>query len=147
MILMSPALFLRRPLESFRVSASKFELHYDASLYKVAVGVYVRSSSELRLLRFAAVFLPFKYSADSSKQNLREYLCVSVGVMLAASLGFWDGAYTLHGDNTSSLAWSAEDRVASDLARRANIGLVAISVLLNLHVLETVHVPGHLNVI
>ena len=108
---MSPALVLRRPIESFRQASSLFELHYDASLYRIAVGVFQRVNDTLTLRRFTALTLPYVYSSDSSKQNL----AVAVGVLLAASLGLKDGGYTLYGDNTTSLSWSAEDRAASEL--------------------------------
>ena len=108
---MSPALVLRRPIESFRQASSLFELHYDASLYRIAVRVFQRVNDTLTLRRFTALTLPYVYSSDSSKQNL----AVAVGVLLAASLGLKDGGYTLYGDNTTSLSWSAEDRPASEL--------------------------------
>ena len=79
------------------------------------MGVFQRVNDTLTLRRFTALTLPYVYSSDSSKQNLFEYLAVAVGVLLAASLGLKDGGYTLYGDNTTSLSWSAEDRPASEL--------------------------------
>lgn len=109
-------------------NAPLFELHYDASLNQVAVGLYTHPGDQRHLRAFTAHMLPFEFTTDSSKQNTCELLAVVLGLALAASLSIHDASYTLYGDSVSSLAWAASGRAASSLAARANLALAALSV-------------------
>ena len=146
-ILQAPGYTLYRAIESFRPNNPTFELHYDASLEQIAVGLYTRPGSSQELRAFTAPLLPFAVKSDSPKQNMCEFLAVLLGLILAASLGIRDASYVLYGDSVSSLAWASSGRAASTLAARANLALATLSVQLNVDVAGTVHVPGHLNVV
>ena len=145
LILQAPGIRLHRPIESFRSSPPTFELHYDASLSQIAVGVYVNPGPDRVLKCFAAPMLPFPVSSDSSRQNTCEYIAVLLGLLLAAYLDISDASYTLFGDSISSLAWSRSGKAASSLATRANLGVTVVAVNMNYDVAYTVHVPGVLN--
>lgn len=147
LILQRPGVVMHRPISSFRVSPPTFELHYDASLTQVAVGLYLVLGSARSLRVFAAPVLPFPTSSDSSKQNSYEYLAVVVGLLLAASIGISSASYTLYGDSISSLTWTESGRANSALAHKENLAVATISVTLNLDVASTVHVPGDLNTV
>jgi hypothetical protein len=138
---------ISRPIESFTHHAPTVAIRYDASLHSLGVGVYSVHDAHESLLCFTATPLPFAVSADSSRQNTCEYLAVLLGLALAAQLGLRQFSYVLYGDSVSSLAWVTADRVASDVARRANLALVVLSVHLDAHVASTVHVPGVLNTV
>ena len=56
-------------------------------------------------------------------------------------------AFDVIGDNTTSLAWCREGRAKSDLAHRANVALVLLTVDLGATVAETRHIAGVLNVV
>lgn len=147
LILQAPGIRLYKNISSFRPDAPMFELHYDASLTQIAVGLYT-CPGEHRVLRcFAAPLLPFPVSTDSSRQNTFEYLAVALGLLLATRLNIRDASYTPYGDSVSSLAWAESGRVASSLATRANLAVATISVHLNVDVMNTVHVPGTLNTV
>ena len=147
LILQCPGTLLHRSIESFRPFAPTFELHYDASLSQIAVGLYFAPGSTRTLQRFAALILPFPVSNDSSRQNTCEYLAIVLGRLIAATMGIRNATYVLFGDSVSSLAWASSGHAASDLALRANLAVTTLSVHLNLHVVSTVHVPGKENVI
>jgi hypothetical protein len=136
-----------RPILSFRSVAPTFALRYDASLQAVAVGVYTVTAPSDTLLAFTVLPLPFAVSGDSSRQNTCEYLAVLLGLLLLAVLQRRNFSYALYGDSITSLVWASDDRVASEVAHRANLALVTLSVSLNAHVADTHHVPGVQNVV
>jgi hypothetical protein len=136
-----------RPIESFRCKGPSVAIRYDASLTQIAVGVYELDRGQEQLLCFTALMLPFPTSTDSSRQNTYEYLAVLLGLLLLAHLNKKDFTFKLYGDSVSSLAWITADRVASLVARRANMAMVVLSVFCNAHVSETIHVPGVDNVV
>jgi hypothetical protein len=138
---------LRRSIESFRPSEPAISIRYDASLTQLAVGVYESEHGSESLLRFAALHIPFPTSEDSSRQNTYEYLAVVLGLLLLVGLGRKNFSFLLFGDSVSSLAWVTSDRVASSVAKRANIAMVVLSVHCNAYVAETVHVPGVDNIV
>ena len=147
LILQAPGYTLYKRISSFRPRTPTFELHYDASLTQIAVGLYTYPGDSRVLKAFTAPMLPFTVSSDSSRQNTCEFLAVVLGLVLAATLDIRDASYTLFGDSVSSLAWATSGRVASTLAARANLALAALSVQLNADVADTVHVPGKLNTV
>ena len=138
---------LSRLISSFQRDAPSLAIRYDASLNTLAVGVYAVDEPTERLLSFVALDLPFPVSNDSSRQNTCEYMAVLLGLTLAAELGRSNFTFALYGDSVSSLAWVTADRVASDVARRANLAMVILSTRLNAHTASTTHVPGVLNTV
>jgi len=136
---------LSRDLESFRPQSPKFSFKYDASLYRIAVGVYTADSDTL--LVFAAVDLPFVVTNEARRQNTMEFLAIVFGLLLCWRKGMSKFHYNLHGDSMSSLAWAQADRVNSTLARRGNIIFTTLSMHLDASVAQTTHIPGKLNVV
>jgi hypothetical protein len=135
---------LYRPIESYRVWCDIAEFEYDASLWTVAVGVSeVDTHTGLKTLRgFCVLDLPFPATNDPRYQNTYEFLAVVVGIMLSMALGIRHKSIRLLGDSVSSLKWALEDRVASVIARRANIVYTLAATEADLTVDSTVHVPG-----
>jgi hypothetical protein len=140
-------MLMSRLIASFRPAPPTIAMRYDASLDAIAVGVYRRTAEGERLLAFARAPMEYGVAHDSSFQNTFEYLAVVLGLLLLVMRGEHDFTYQLYGDSMSSLAWVTADRVASSLALRANLAVVAISLHANAHVAETVHVPGVDNVV
>ncbi len=136
---------LSRSMESFRAQASQYCFKYDASLTRIAVGVYTSDSDEL--LTFAAVDLPFAVNNEAKRQNTMEFLAIIFGLLLCWRTNKSDFHYNLHGDSISSLAWASKDRVNSKLARRGSIVYTTVSMHLNAQVAVTTHIPGKLNII
>jgi hypothetical protein len=141
------SLRLSRPIESFRTVPPTFVVRYDASLTALAAGVYSVASHGETLLRYAVLPTPFNAGTDSSYQNTAEYLAVLLGLLLLALDQHRDFTFAAHGDSVSSLAWLSADRVHSELALRANLGMVTLSVHCNAHAAETTHVAGVLNTV
>ena len=136
---------LCRELESFRPTSPTYCFTYDASLWKVAVGLY--SSTTGQMLSYAALALPFVVSNESRRQNTMEFIAIVFGLLLCWRLELTRFHYDLHGDSMSSLAWAKGDRTNSILARRSNIVFTTLSVHLDCQVATTEHVPGKLNII
>ena len=71
LLLVAHPIKLSRGMGSFRPSAPKYCLKYDASLKRIAVGVYTADDDEL--LVFAAVNLPFAVNSEARRQNTMEF--------------------------------------------------------------------------
>ena len=144
-LLIAQPIKLSRSMESFRPQAPLYCFKYDASLTRIAVGVYTSVTDEL--LIFAAVDLPFAVNNEAKRQNTMEFLAIVFGLLLCWRSHKSDFRYNLHGDSMSSLAWASKDRVNSKLARRGNIVYTMLSMHLGAQVAVTTHIPGKLNII
>jgi hypothetical protein len=140
---------LHRPIESFAKRAAEISIEYDASLNTIAVGVYATNpdTGEKSLLAFTVMDLPFTVTTEARYQNCYKFLAVVLGLLLAMSIGIRNTAGVLWGDSVSSLTWATKDRVASIIARRANIAFTLAAVRADITVDSTVHVPGKRNVV
>ena len=136
---------LSRTMESFRPQVPQLCFKYDASLWRIAVGVHCSITDQL--LTFAAVDLPFEVNNEAKRQNTMEFLAIVLGLLLCWKMGKTSFRYNLHGDSMSSLAWAAHDRVNSRLARRGNIVFTTLSMHLDATVAITTHIPGKQNII
>ena len=145
LLLVARPTMLSRTLESFRPQAPQYTFKYDASLSRIATGVYTAESD--LLLTFAAVDLPFNVTNEARRQNTMEFVAIVFGLLLCWRLQLSNFHYNLHGDSMSSLAWAQADRVNSVLARRGNIIFTTLSMHLDAHVAIATHIPGKLNVL
>lgn len=96
-----------------------YSFKYDASLWRIAVGVYGSESDEL--LTLAAVDLPFEVNNEAWRQNTMEFIALVFGLLLCWRTAKTNFSYNLHGDSMSSLVLAEHDRVNSHLARWGNI--------------------------
>jgi hypothetical protein len=121
---------------------------YDASLGMIAVGLYLRTTTEGlgQLVGFTFMKLPFPETSDSSYQNTVEFLAVLLGVLLAMHMGYRHRGVELHGDSWSSLQWALKDRVVSVLARRANIAYTLAASNSDITIESVHHMKGKVNV-
>ena len=145
LLLVSKPFLLSRTLESFRPRDPQYCFKYDASLYRIAVGVH--SAIDDELIAFAAIDLPFAVNTEARRQNTMEFTAIVFGLLLCWRLAIKDFNYNLHGDSMSSLAWAQANRVNSTIARRSNIVFTTLSMHLNAHVAIATHIPGKLNVV
>ena len=145
LILLAEPTRLSRSMESFRPQDSVYCFKYDASLERIAVGVFLVGTDEL--VTFSAVNLPFKVNDEACRQNTMEFIAIVFGLLLCWRAQLTNFSYDLHGDSMSSLAWAKSSRVNSIIARRSNIVFTTLSMHLDSHVATTQHVPGHLNVV
>jgi len=145
LLLVAHPTMLTRTLESFRPQQPQYTFKYDASLSRIATGVYTADSD--LLLSFAAVDLPFNVTNEARRQNTMEFLAIVFGLLLCWKLQLSNFHYNLHGDSMSSLAWAQADRVNSVLARRGNIVFTTLSMHLDANVAVATHIPGKLNVL
>jgi hypothetical protein len=144
-----PALYARS-LYSFLPRPPSVLIEYDASLEGYGVGVSIWNSelNAFVLLGYTSLEAPFPVSDDSSRQNCQEYTAVMLGLLLTKQLGVQPGfSFDVTGDNTTSLSWCRRGRVASEIARRANIGFSLLAVHLNALVAETTHIAGVDNIV
>jgi hypothetical protein len=143
LLLLAKPLLLSRTLESFRPQEPGLCFKYDASLYRIAVGIYSACSDDL--ITFAAIDLPFVVNNEARRQNTMEFIAIVFGLLLCWKSKLINFHYNLH--SMSSLAWAQADRVNSILARRSNIVYTTLSMHLNAQVAVATHIPGKLNVI
>ena len=135
----------RQLSQCFRPQTPQYCFKYDASLFRIAVGVY-SAESDL-LLTFAAVDLPFAVNNEARRQSTIEFIAIIFGLLPCWRHGLTNFHYNLHGDNMSSLVWAQANRVNSSLARRKNIVLTTLSMHLDANVAVATHIPGVLNVV
>jgi len=145
LILVADPTKLSRSMESFRPKDPFYCFKYDASLERIAVGVFLMSDDSL--VAFAAVDLPFVVTDEARRQNTMEFIAIVFGLLLCWRLQLAHFHYDLHGDSMSSLAWARHSRVNSVIARRSNIIFTTLSMHLDSHVATTQHVPGTLNTV
>ena len=145
LLLVAHPIKLSRSMGSFRPQSPQYCFKYDASLKRIAVGVYTADDDEL--LVFAAVDLPFEVNSEAKRQNTMEFLAIIFGLLLCWRTNRADFYYNLQGDSMSSLAWAENDRVNSTLARRGNIVFTTLSMHLSATVAVATHIPGKLNII
>ena len=145
LLLVAKPLLLSRTLESFRQREPHYCFKYDASLYRIAVGVH--SAIDDALVTFAAIDLPFAVNNEARRQNTMEFTAIVFGLLLCWKFKMSNFDYNLHGDSMSSLAWAQASRVNSTIARRSNIVFTTLSMHLNAHVAIATHIPGKLNVV
>jgi len=145
LILISEPTKLSRSMESFRPRDPQYCFKYDASLERIAVGVYLIDDD--RLVTFAATDLPFVVNNEARRQNTMEFIAIVFGLLLCWRIGIAHFHYDLHGDSKSSLAWAKNSRVNSIIARRSNIVFTTLSMHLDSHVATTQHIPGKLNTV
>ena len=145
LILVADPIKLSRSMESFRPKDPFYCFKYDASLDRIAVGVFLMSDDSL--VTFAAVDLPFAVNDEARRQNTMEFIAIVFGLLLCWRSQLTRFHYDLHGDSVSSLAWARKSRVNSVIARRSNIIFTTLSMHLDSHVATTQHVPGKLNTV
>ena len=136
-----------RPIESFRPRPATVRIEYDSSLSAFAVGVSTMHDDSPTLRAFAVALSPFPPTTEAKFQNTFEFLAVILGLLLMRHLNLRSQAYSLHGDSVSSLTWATQDRTASELARRANIGFTLLATEIDAVVSDTVHVPETQNIV
>jgi hypothetical protein len=139
-----------RSLYTFLPQPPSVLIEYDASLdgYGVGVSIWDAESGVFELRGYTSLVAPFPVSDDSSRQNCQEYTAVMLGLLLAKKLGIASGfSFDITGDNTTSLSWCRRGRVASEIARRANVGFSLLAVCMNALVAETTHIAGVDNVV
>jgi hypothetical protein len=132
-------------MESIRPKEPFYCFKYDASLDRIAVGVFLMSDDSL--VTFAAVDLLFAVNDEARRQNTMEFIAIVFGLLLCWQSQLTHFHYDLHGDSVSSLAWARKSRVNSVIARRSNIVFTTLSMHLDSHVATTQHVPGKLNTV
>jgi hypothetical protein len=140
---------LFRPIESFSTRAPSIALEYDASLKTISAGLSTLypPSVEKHLIAYSYMDVPFEITTDSSFQNCYEFLGIILGLLLAIGTGIRHRAAIIWGDSISSLKWALKDRVASTIARRANIVYTLTAARFDVTIDSTCHVPGEENIV
>ena len=80
LVLVAQPTKLSRTLESFLPQQPQYCFKYDASLFRIAVGVYATESDSL--ITFAAVDLPFDVNNEARRQNTMEFIAIIFGLLL-----------------------------------------------------------------
>ena len=109
LLLVAHPVKLSRSMGSFRSHPPQYCFKYDASLKRIAVGVY--TADDDKLLVFAAVDLPFAVNNEARRQNTIEFLAIIFGLLLCWRTAKSTIYYNLHRDSMSSLIWAENDRV------------------------------------
>jgi hypothetical protein len=122
-----------RSLESFRpLPEPTVDFGGDGSLGGIGLGITDLRTG--RLLAYAGVYpLPCLDTSDSSYQNTFELIWIVLSLFISASLGMRNFAYSATADSKVTLAWVRDDKVSSEMGRRASIAYALISSVIGAH--------------
>jgi hypothetical protein len=135
-----------RKLESFRCEEPEFLIRYDASLTGIGISTYdIRHGSEI-LLSVSAYEFTFDLNQEARFQTIAEFIAVVAGCISLVYLGHRGFRVKLVGDSVASLVWSLTERFRSLPGKYAALVYISLAVAFDIHVTNTEHLPGVLNV-
>jgi hypothetical protein len=138
-----------RPFRDYaRDLAPTTRIWFDGSL--LGFGVSLWDTASQRGLVAGRMCTPFDLVSWESKggQNLAEYICVVIGLYMAACAGYRDQHVILKGDSVTALTWGVNGRAKDGISRNATIVATAIGLKYKLTIWNEIeHLPGELNAI
>jgi hypothetical protein len=136
-----------RPLDSFRPQVVKYIVEFDASLTGIGLLWYRRDKDNNEIsLGAAAVDLQWlKFGADSSFQNVAEYIGGLIGLVGLIKLGINNVAVEFRGDSLTALSWAKKEKSKGKLVSNAAIVFSLLCIRFGLNVQDTTHISGEEN--
>jgi hypothetical protein len=112
-----------REIATFAPRFAGLVVEFDASLSGIGVLIYQRDAHGLEVcVGGGAVALENGgFGHDSSFQNTAEFIGATVGIALAASMGYRDQTIELRGDSISALIWGETERYRGFKASNAAV--------------------------
>lgn len=136
-----------RSLASFHARPGETVAEFDASLSGVGV-VWFSSDGAAEEVRgvCALSLLSMGFGKDSSFQNLAEFIGAIVAVIGFVTMGGKGKNLTLRGDSITALTWAYTEKTRGPTARNAAIVWTLLCIAADVHIADTTHLPGKLNV-
>jgi hypothetical protein len=136
-----------RSLASFRSRPGETVAEFDASLSGVGV-LWFSSDGAAEGVRgvCALSLLSLGFGKDSSFQNLAEFIGAIVAVIGFVTMGGKGKNLTLRGDSITALTWAYTERTRGPTAMNAAIVWTLLCIAADVHIADTTHLPGKLNV-
>jgi len=136
------------PIEFFRTMSLDYEVEFDASLTGLGFLLFsLQDGTRTQLIGCGTVVFPFDCQNKSDFQNTCEFIAVLLGVLALAQRKVRNVNLRLCGDSNTSLTWGHEGHFRGKLCQKAALTYILGSMLFNIVVTETVHIPGEENVI
>jgi hypothetical protein len=136
------------PLDFFRTTALAYEIEYDASLTGLGFLLFsLQDGARAQLIGCGEVAFPFDCRKESDHQNTCEFIGVLLGVLALAQRGVRNVSLRLCGDSKTSLSWGLDGHFRGKLCQKAAQVYILASMLFDIVVVETVHIPGEVNVV
>ena len=136
------------PIEFFKAMILSYEIEFDSSLTGLGFLLFLlQDGVRTQLIGCGEVVFPFDCEKKSDFQNTCEFIAVLLGVLALAQLGVRNSSLRLCGDSQTSLTWGLEGHFHGKLCQKAALVYILASMLFNITVVETVHIPGTENVI
>jgi hypothetical protein len=125
-----------------------YEVEFDASLTGLGFLLFsLQGGARTQLIGCGTVVFPFDCQSKSDFQNTCEFIAVLLGVLALAQMKVRNVNLRLCGDSNTSLTWGQEGHFRGKLCQKAALMYILGSMLFNIVVTETVHIPGEDNVI
>jgi hypothetical protein len=135
-----------RSISSFAPEPPVLVAEFDSSLSGSGVIWYARDSGTEVVLGVCAVCLGFLgFGADSSNQNLAEYIGAIIAVAGQVVLGHSGRSLALRGDSVTALTWAISERPRGKIVTNASMVWTLLCVATNIDVREVTHIPGDEN--
>ena len=131
------------PIEFFRTMSLDYEVEFDASLTGLGFLLFsLQGGARTQLIGCGTVVFPFDCQSKSDFQNTCEFIAVLLGVLALAQMKVRNVNLRLCGDSNTSLTWGQEGHFRGKLCQKAALMYILGSMLFNIVVTETVHIPG-----
>ena len=134
-----------RSLASFRARPGETVAEFDASLSGLDV---VSSDGAAEVVRgvCALSLLSLGFGKDSSFQNSAEFIGAIVAVVGFVTMGGKGKNLTPRGDSITALTWAYTERTRGPTATNAAMVWTLLCIAADVHIADTTHLPGKLNV-
>lgn len=135
-----------RTIESFAPTTPILVAEFDSSLSGAGLIWSVRADGAEVIRGVSAVNLAFlEFGADSSNQNLAEYIGAILAVIGQVILGFSGTGIALRGDSVTALTWAMTERPRGVRVTNASMIWTLLCIAADVEVKEVTHIAGEDN--
>ena len=135
-----------RTIESFAPTTPLLVAEFDSSLSGAGLIWFVRTDGAEAARGVSAVNLSFlEFGADSSNQNLAEYIGAILAVIGQVMLGYSGMGLALRGDSVTALTWTMTERPRGTRVTNAAMIWTLLCIAADVEVKEVTHIPGEEN--
>ena len=132
-----------RTIESFSHTTPVSIIEFDASLSGAGLIWSNRSTGAEVVVGVGAVDLTMLgFGADSSFQNLSEYIGATLAVIGQVVLGLSGSSIALRGDSVTALTWAITERPRGSIVTNAAMVWTLLCIATDVNVREVTHIPG-----
>ena len=142
---LKPFIFTAK-LESFIFKLSRIAIKHDACPTGISFAIYEIINGEHHNLNLnwfcGADIRRFRMKGDSSCQNTVEFISMTMGLIVLATLGVRNTPIFVIGDSTTSLSWAKSGKFKSVLCQRAAVLFATLGFYSKNYINETLLILG-----